>query len=119
MSDALSDYLLKAGLKTMYLHSDIDTLEWIDILRDLRKGVGAGVVCINLFIEGLELPEVHLVAIVDADQEGLLRSETSLIQPVGRAARNQEGYVIMYADKITDSMTFAINETERRRGTQQ
>ena len=119
MSEALSDYLLKAGIKTRYLHSDIDTLERIEILRDLRKGECDVLVGINLLREGLDLPEVQLVAILDADKEGFLRSETSLIQTVGRAARNQEGYVIMYADKITDSMTFAINETERRRGIQQ
>ena len=119
MSEALSDYLLKAGIKTRYLHSDIDTLERIEILRDLRKGEFDVLVGINLLREGLDLPEVQLVAILDADKEGFLRSETSLIQTVGRAARNQEGYVIMYADKITDSMTFAINETERRRGIQQ
>ena len=119
MSEALSDYLLKAGIKTRYLHSDIDTLERIEILRDLRKGEFDVLVGINLLREGLDLPEVQLVAILDADKEGFLRSETSLIQTIGRAARNQEGYVIMYADKITDSMTFAINETERRRGIQQ
>ena len=119
MSEALSDYLLKAGIKTRYLHSDIDTLERIEILRDLRKGEFDVLVGINPLREGLDLPEVQLVAILDADKEGFLRSETSLIQTVGRAARNQEGYVIMYADKITDSMTFAINETERRRGIQQ
>ena len=119
MSEALSDYLLKAGIKTRYLHSDIDTLERIEILRDLRKGEFDVLVGINLLREGLDLPEVQLVAILDADKEGFLRSETSLIQTVGRAARNQEGYVIMYADKITDSMSFAINETERRRGIQQ
>ena len=119
MSEALSDYLIKAGIKTRYLHSDIDTLERIEILRDLRKGEFDVLVGINLLREGLDLPEVQLVAILDADKEGFLRSETSLIQTIGRAARNQEGYVIMYADKITDSMTFAINETERRRGIQQ
>ena len=119
MSEALSDYLLKAGIKNRYLHSDIDTLERIEILRDLRKGEFDVLVGINLLREGLDLPEVQLVAILDADKEGFLRSETSLIQTIGRAARNQEGYVIMYADKITDSMTFAINETERRRGIQQ
>ena len=119
MSEALSDYLIKAGIKTRYLHSDIDTLERIEILRDLRKGEFDVLVGINLLREGLDLPEVQLVAILDADKEGFLRSETSLIQTIGRAARNQEGYVIMYADKITDSMTFAISETERRRGIQQ
>ncbi len=119
MSEALSDYLIKAGIKTRYLHSDIDTLERIEILRDLRKGEFDVLVGINLLREGLDLPEVQLVAILDADKEGFLRSETSLIQTIGRAARNQEGYVIMYADKITDSMTFAISETERRRVIQQ
>ena len=115
MSEALSDYLLKAGIKTRYLHSDIDTLERIEILRDLRKGDFDVLVGINLLREGLDLPEVQLVAILDADKEGFLRSETSLVQTIGRAARNQDGYVIMYADKITDSMTFAIEETNRRR----
>ncbi len=119
MSEALSDYLIKAGIKTRYLHSDIDTLERIEILRDLRKGEFDVLVGINLLREGLDLPEVQLVAILDADKEGFLRSETSLIQTIGRAARNQEGYVIMYADKITNSMTFAISETERRRKIQQ
>ena len=119
MSEALSDYLIKAGIKTRYLHSDIDTLERIEILRDLRKGEFDVLVGINLLREGLDLPEVQLVAILDADKEGFLRSETSLIQTIGRAARNQEGYVIMYADKITKSMTYAISETERRRGIQQ
>ena len=119
MSEALSDYLIKAGIKTRYLHSDIDTLERIEILRDLRKGEFDVLVGINLLREGLDLPEVQLVAILDADKEGFLRSETSLIQTIGRAARNQVGYVIMYADKITDSMTYAISETERRRGIQQ
>ena len=119
MSEALSDYLIKAGIKTRYLHSDIDTLERIEILRDLRKGEFDVLVGINLLREGLDLPEVQLVAILDADKEGFLRSETSLIQTIGRAARNQEGYVIMYADKITDSMTYAISETERRRVIQQ
>jgi excinuclease ABC subunit B len=115
MSEALSDFLLKAGIKTRYLHSDIDTLERIEILRDLRKGEFDVLVGINLLREGLDLPEVQLVAILDADKEGFLRSETSLIQTVGRAARNQDGYVIMYADKITDSMKKTIDETERRR----
>ena len=115
MSEALSDYLLKAGIKTRYLHSDIDTLERIEILRDLRKGDFDVLVGINLLREGLDLPEVQLVAILDADKEGFLRSETSLVQTIGRAARNQDGYVIMYADKVTDSMTFAIEETNRRR----
>ena len=118
MSEALSDYLLKAGIKTRYLHSDIDTLERIEILRDLRKGDFDVLVGINLLREGLDLPEVQLVAILDADKEGFLRSETSLIQTIGRAARNEDGYVIMYADKITDSMSNAIGETERRRNLQ-
>ena len=115
MSEALSDYFLKMGIKTRYLHSDIDTLERIEILRDLRKGEFDVLVGINLLREGLDLPEVQLVAIMDADKEGFLRSETSLIQTVGRAARNKDGYVIMYADKITDSMSKAINETNLRR----
>ena len=119
MSEALSDFLLKAGIKTRYLHSDIDTLERIEILRDLRKGEFDVLVGINLLREGLDLPEVQLVAILDADKEGFLRSETSLIQTVGRAARNQDGYVIMYADKITDSMKKTIYETERRRKLQE
>jgi len=115
MSEALSDFLLKSGIKTRYLHSDIDTLERIEILRDLRKGEFDVLVGINLLREGLDLPEVQLVAILDADKEGFLRSETSLIQTIGRAARNKDGYVIMYADKYTDSMTKAIQETKRRR----
>ena len=119
MSEALSDFLLKAGIKTRYLHSDIDTLERIEILRDLRKGEFDVLVGINLLREGLDLPEVELVAILDADKEGFLRSETSLIQTVGRAARNQDGYVIMYADKLTDSMKKTIDETERRRTLQE
>ena len=115
MSEALSDYFLKMGIKTRYLHSDIDTLERIEILRDLRKGEFDVLVGINLLREGLDLPEVQLVAIMDADKEGFLRSETSLIQTIGRAARNKDGYVIMYADKITDSITKAVGETKRRR----
>ena len=115
MSEALSDYLLESGYKTRYLHSDIDTLERIEILRDLRKGEFDILVGINLLREGLDLPEVGLVVIFDADKEGFLRSETSLIQTIGRAARNKDGYVIMYADKITESMSKAINETNRRR----
>jgi excinuclease ABC subunit B len=103
------------GIKTRYLHSDIDTLERIEILRDLRKGEFDVLVGINLLREGLDLPEVQLVAIMDADKEGFLRSETSLIQTIGRAARNKDGYVIMYADKITDSITKAVGETKRRR----
>ena len=119
MSESLSDYLLKTGVKTRYLHSDIDTLERIEILRDLRKGEFDVLVGINLLREGLDLPEVQLVAIMDADKEGFLRSETSLIQTIGRAARNKEGYVIMYADKMTDSITKAVYETKRRREIQE
>ncbi len=119
MSESLSDYLLKMGVKTRYLHSDIDTLERIEILRDLRKGEFDVLVGINLLREGLDLPEVQLVAIMDADKEGFLRSETSLIQTIGRAARNKEGYVIMYADKMTDSITKAVFETNRRREIQE
>ena len=115
MSEALSDYLLESGYKTRNLHSDIDTLEIIEILRDLRRGEFDILVGINLLREGLDLPEVGLVAIFDADKEGFLRSETSLIQTIGRAARNKDGYVIMYADRVTDSMSKAINETNKRR----
>ena len=115
MSEALSDYFLKMGIKTRYLHSDIDTLERIEILRDLRKGEFDVLVGINLLREGLDLPEVELVAIMDADKEGFLRSETSLIQTIGRAARNKDGYVIMYADRKTDSISKSVYETERRR----
>ena len=115
MSEALSDYFLKMGFKTRYLHSDIDTLERIEILRDLRKGEFDVLVGINLLREGLDLPEVELVAIMDADKEGFLRSETSLIQTIGRAARNKDGYVIMYADRKTDSIAKSVYETERRR----
>jgi excinuclease ABC subunit B len=115
MSEALSDYFLKMGIKTRYLHSDIDTLERIEILRDLRKGDFDVLVGINLLREGLDLPEVELVAIMDADKEGFLRSETSLIQTIGRAARNKDGYVIMYADRKTDSISKSVFETNRRR----
>ena len=115
MSEALSDYFLKMGVKTRYLHSDIDTLERIEILRDLRKGEFDVLVGINLLREGLDLPEVELVAIMDADKEGFLRSETSLIQTIGRAARNKDGYVIMYADRKTDSIAKSVYETDRRR----
>ena len=118
MSEALSDYFLKMGIKTRYLHSDIDTLERIEILRDLRKGEFDVLVGINLLREGLDLPEVELVAIMDADKEGFLRSETSLIQTIGRAARNLEGKVILYADKETKSIKNAIKETDRRRAIQ-
>ena len=115
MSENLTDYLKEAGVKVRYLHSDIDTLERIEIIRDLRLGIFDVLVGINLLREGLDLPEVSLVAILDADKEGFLRSETSLIQTVGRAARNSEGRVIMYADNMTGSMERAISETNRRR----
>jgi excinuclease ABC subunit B len=107
------------GIKVMYIHSDVDTLERIDILRDLRLGVYDVLVGINLLREGLDLPEVSLVAILDADKEGFLRSRTSLIQTTGRAARHIEGQVIMYADRVTDSMKAAIDETNRRREIQE
>jgi excinuclease ABC subunit B len=115
MAEELSQYLLEMGVRTQYLHSDIDTFERTAILRDLRLGVYDVVVGINLLREGLDLPEVSLVAILDADKEGYLRSNTSLVQTVGRAARHEQGHVIMYADKMTDSMRTAIDETERRR----
>lgn len=119
MAEDLTDYLDGFDIKVKYLHSDIDTLERMEIIRDLRLGVFDVLVGINLLREGLDLPEVSLVAILDADKEGFLRSETSLIQTVGRAARNVEGKVIMYADKITESMRKAISETNRRRSVQQ
>jgi excinuclease ABC subunit B len=115
MAEDLTDYLLEQGLRVRYLHSNIDTIERIEILRDLRLGEFDVLVGINLLREGLDLPEVSLVAILDADKEGFLRSETSLIQTIGRAARNVDGQVIMYADTITDSMQRAISETNRRR----
>ena len=115
MSERLSEYLIESGIKTHYLHSEIDTLERSEILRDLRLGVYDVIVGINLLREGLDLPEVGLVAIIDADKEGYLRSSTSLIQTIGRAARHSNGHVIMYADRITDSMERAISETYRRR----
>jgi len=114
-SEDLTDYLVDAGIKVKYLHSDIDTLERIEILRDLRLGKFDVLVGINLLREGLDLPEVSLVAILDADKQGFLRSYTALIQTVGRCARNVNGFVIMYADKMTDAMKKAISETERRR----
>ena len=119
MAEDLSDHLKERGVKTAYIHSDIDTLERGDILRDLRAGVYDVLVGINLLREGLDLPEVSLVAILDADKEGFLRSESALIQTIGRAARHVEGKVIMYADNITESMEKAINETNRRREIQQ
>jgi len=115
MAEDLAEYLGELDIKVMYLHSEIDTLERTDILRDLRLGVYDVLVGINLLREGLDLPEVSLVAILDADKEGFLRSEQSLIQTVGRAARHIEGHVIMYADVKTGSMIRAINETNRRR----
>ncbi len=118
MSEDLADYLKEMGIRTMYLHADIDTLERVEILRDLRLGVYDVVVGINLLREGLDLPEVSLVCILDADKEGYLRSETSLIQTIGRAARHLEGRVIMYADTMTASMDAAIKETQRRRDIQ-
>nr|WP_115028412.1 excinuclease ABC subunit UvrB [Acetobacterium bakii] len=118
MAEDLTDYLKENGVKVNYLHSDVDTIERMKILRDLRLGIYDVLVGINLLREGLDLPEVGLVAILDADKEGFLRSETSLIQTIGRAARNLEGHVIMYADKITPSMDRAIGETNRRRAIQ-
>ncbi|HJR45656.1 MAG TPA: excinuclease ABC subunit UvrB [Actinomycetota bacterium] len=115
MAEDLTDYLLESGIRVRYLHADIDTVQRIEILRDLRLGEFDVLVGINLLREGLDLPEVSLVAILDADKEGYLRSQTSLIQTIGRAARHVEGQVIMYADEVTDSMRHAINETQRRR----
>ncbi len=119
MAEDLTDYLTELGLRVRYLHSEIDTVQRIEILRDLRLGEFDVLVGINLLREGLDLPEVSLVAILDADKEGFLRSETSLIQTIGRAARNVDGTVIMYADTVTDSMKHAISETERRRRIQE
>jgi len=119
MAEDLSQHLLDLGIKTAYIHSDVDTLERGDILRDLRMGTYDVLIGINLLREGLDLPEVSLVAIIDADKEGFLRSESALIQTVGRAARHQEGTVIMYADTVTRSMQAAIDETNRRRGIQE
>ncbi len=119
MAEDLSDYLLELGVRVRYLHSNIDTIQRIEILRDLRLGEFDVLVGINLLREGLDLPEVSLVAILDADKEGFLRSETSLVQTIGRAARNVDGQVIMYADTETDSMRRAITETHRRRAMQQ
>lgn len=115
MAEDLTKYLKEVGVRVRYLHSDIDTLERSEIIRDMRLDVFDVLVGINLLREGLDIPEIQLVAILDADKEGFLRSETSLIQTIGRAARNSEGHVIMYADKVTDSMRKAIDETERRR----
>ena len=119
MAEDLTDYMKELGIRVKYLHSDIDTLERAEIIRDLRLDVFDVLVGINLLREGLDIPEITLVAILDADKEGFLRSETSLIQTIGRAARNSDGHVIMYADKMTDSMKNAISETERRRALQQ
>jgi excinuclease ABC subunit B len=115
MSEDLTDYLAENGVRVRYLHSDIDTVERVEIIRDLRLGMFDVLVGINLLREGLDIPEVSLVAILDADKEGFLRSERSLIQTIGRAARNLNGHAILYADRITDSMHKAMSETERRR----
>jgi len=118
MAEQLTDYLTDNGVKVRYLHSDIDTVERVEIIRDLRLGAFDVLVGINLLREGLDIPEVSLVAILDADKEGFLRAERSLIQTIGRAARNLNGQAILYADRITDSMKKAIGETERRRAKQ-
>ncbi len=115
MAEDLTDYMREIGIRVRYLHSDIDTLERTEIIRDMRLNVFDVLVGINLLREGLDIPEISLVAILDADKEGFLRSGTSLIQTIGRAARNAEGRVIMYADMVTDSMRMAIDETARRR----
>ena len=119
MAEDLTDYMKEAGIRVRYLHSDIDTLERTEIIRDMRLDVFDVLVGINLLREGLDIPEITLVAILDADKEGFLRSETSLIQTIGRAARNSEGHVIMYADVMNDSMRLAIDETKRRRALQE
>ena len=119
MAEDLTEYLAEAGIRVRYLHSDIDTLERAEIIRDMRLDVFDVLVGINLLREGLDIPEIKLVAILDADKEGFLRSETSLIQTIGRAARNSDGHVVMYADNITDSMRRAIDETNRRRAIQE
>ncbi len=119
MAEELSEYLKEMGVKTHYLHSEVDTLERVEILRDLRLGVHDVVVGINLLREGLDLPEVSLVAILDADKEGYLRSAGALIQTMGRAARHVEGHAIMYADSVTGSMQAAMDETQRRRAIQE
>ena len=118
MAEELTNYMKEIGIRVKYLHSDIDTLERSEIIRDMRMDAFDVLVGINLLREGLDIPEIGLVAILDADKEGFLRSATSLIQTIGRAARNDEGRVIMYADTYTDSMKIAIEETERRRGIQ-
>ena len=119
MAEDLTDYMKEIGIRVRYLHSDIDTLERTEIIRDMRLNVFDVLVGINLLREGLDIPEITLVAILDADKEGFLRSETSLVQTIGRAARNVDGHVIMYADVMTDSMKAAIEETERRRTIQE
>ena len=119
MAEDLTAYLERAGIKVKYLHHNVETIERMEIIRDLRLGTFDVLVGINLLREGLDIPEVSLVAILDADKEGFLRSETSLIQTMGRAARNDHGKVIMYADNITGSMERAIKETERRRSLQE
>lgn len=119
MAEELTKYLVNAGVKTRYIHSEVDTLDRVEILRELRLGVFDVLVGVNLLREGLDLPEVSLVAIIDADKEGFLRNERSLVQTIGRAARNENGMVIMYADKITDSMQRSIDETNRRRAIQE
>ena len=115
MAEDLTDYLVEMGVRVRYMHSEVDTLQRIEIVRDLRLGEFDVLVGINLLREGLDLPEVSLVAILDADKEGFLRSQTSLIQTIGRAARNVDGKVLMYADAVTDSMKAALSETQRRR----
>ena len=119
MAEDLTEYMKDVGIRVKYLHSDIDTLERAEIIRDMRLDVFDVLVGINLLREGLDIPEISLVAILDADKEGFLRSETSLIQTIGRAARNADGHVVMYADVITDSMRAALEETARRRKLQQ
>ena len=119
MAEALTEYMHEAGIKVRYVHSDVDTLERIEILRDLRLGVFDVLIGINLLREGIDIPECALVGILDADKEGYLRSRTSLVQTIGRAARNAEGRVILYADKMTDSLSYALDETKRRREKQQ
>jgi excinuclease ABC subunit B len=119
MAEDLADYLIENGIRAHHLHAEIETIERIEILRDLRMGVYDAVVGINLLREGIDLPEVSLVAILDADKEGFLRSEQALIQNIGRAARHIEGHVILYANKMTDSMRRAIDETNRRRAIQE
>ena len=119
MAEDLTDFLTEQGIKVKYMHHEVDTFERMEIIKDLRLGSIDVVVGINLLREGLDIPEITLVAILDADKEGFLRSETSLIQTIGRAARNSEGHVIMYADVMTDSMRLAIDETKRRRALQE